>query len=241
MRCPAVASLHPNLRAGTVCAMLALAALALGHKLMHLLPPHSRLRASCEDGLSQLRGGDLLLHSNSTPKDDFVRFLYSCTCSHVSMVVEDTAGAKFVWESVRRGAQLTPLRQLLLRRFPRRPGEGLLCRRLNRPLGRRAASRLVRFVLSRLGQPYGHTYWKALHNRWFPHLPVPIRADRVPYHQRYCTDLVAETLEHMGVLDYTYSGLTHAATLPCDFTAARQRLPLAPGYCYSSEIMLLER
>ena len=231
--------MHPNLRAGTACAAVALAILWLGHKLLHLLPPHSSRRLRCEDALEQLRAGDLLLHSNSTPKDDFMRFLYSCTCSHVSMVVEDAHGTKFVWESVRRGAQLTPLRQLLLRRFPRRPGEGLLCRRLNRRFGSTAVCRLTHFVKRRLGQPYGHLYWKALYNRWCPHLPLPIRADRAPHHQRYCTDLVAETLEHLGVLDYSRSGLTHAATLPHDVTAARQRLPLTPGYAYSEEIMLL--
>ena len=232
--------MDPNMRVATICAMLSLAILVLGHKLMHLLPPHSSARWSCEHALNHLKAGDLLLHSNSCPKDDFVRFLYNCTCSHVSMVVEDAHGSKYVWESVRRGAQLTPLRQLLLRSFPRRPGEGLLCRVLNRPLRGRQVAQLCQFAKNRLGQPYGHTYWKALYNRWFPYMPLPIRSDWMPHTQRYCTDLVAETLEHLGVVDYTYSDLTHAATLPCDFTASKERLPLSPGYAYSEEVMLLE-
>lgn len=222
-----------------LCGMLVLTILWLGQKLLNLLPPYSEAKMTYRCAEDTLRSGDLLLYSYSNPKDDFVRFLYSCTCSHVSMVVEDAAGQKYVWESVRSGAQFTPLRQAL-RRFRHRPGEGLLCRRLSRPLGQQGQQgRLLSFVKQRLGQPYGHTYWKALHNRWFPHMPVPVRTDRTPHAERYCTDLVAETLEHMGVVDYTYSELTHASTLPCDFTVSRQRLPLIGGYVYSSEIMLL--
>jgi len=219
-----------------LCGMLVVTILWVGQKLLHLLPPYSEMKMSHADAQRTLRSGDLLLYSYSHPKDDFVRFLYSCTCSHVSMVVEDAAGRKYVWESVRSGARLTPLGRAL-RRFRHRPGEGLLCRRLSRPLRRPA--RLLSFVKQRLGQPYGHTYWKALHNRWFPYLPVPVRTDRTPHAERYCTDLVAETLEHMGVVDYTYSRLTHASTLPGDFTVSRQRLPLVSGYVYSSAIMLL--
>ena len=55
---------------------------------------------------------------------------------------------------------------------------------------------------------------------------------------RFCTDLVAEALDELGVLDFRHSMDMPAEMLPVDFTQSGERLPWAPGYSLGEEIMI---
>lgn len=208
----------------------------LSHKALNLFPPcrpRRTLLARCA-----LSSGDILLFSYSQLQDDVARFMYNSPFTHVGLVYRNLDGGIFVWESVRQGARLVPLATLLARRY--RPGEGLVFRKMQGPPVDHA--RFTRFIRARLGQPYSHDYWKALYNRWFPHMPLPIQ-QRLAHSgtPRFCTDIVAETLEHLGVLDYSQSYGTYASTLPLDFSQAKEWLPYAPHYTYGEEVLLVQQ
>ena len=96
-------------------------------------------------------------------------------------------------------------------------------------------SSLARSIRRNLGRPYSHDYWRPVHNRFFPYLPLATPTYRRP---RFCTDLVAETLESVGVLDFGPTDKTPADMIPSDFTEQQQALPLTGGYSYDSEIMI---
>lgn len=207
----------------------------LSHKALNLFPPHRQLRAHLSE--SALMSGDILLFSCSQLQDDVMRFLYNSPFTHVGLIYRNLDGGVFVWESVRQGARLVPLSTLLARKY--RPGEGLIFRKMQGPALDHA--RFTQFIRMRLGQPYSHDYWKALYNRWFPYMPLPIQqrlADSGT--PRFCTDIVAETLEHLGVLDFRHAQHTYASTLPFDFSSGKEWLPYSPHYSYGEEVLLVQ-
>lgn len=74
------------------------------------------------------------------------------------------------------------------------------------------------------------------YNRLFPWLP---KSGFLHKKQgRYCSELIASTLEHLGILDFTNSEVERRTILPSDFTYAEDTLPLRPGWRLGSEWIL---
>ena len=209
-------------------ACITLTLLGAACKAVHLLPvPTSRVLPWMQ---LQARSGDVLLFSLAGLKDDLLRFCFHCPITHVGLVMLDARRRPFVWETTRKGCHLVPLE-----RYSCQPGTIAVYRQLQGPRSACFETRLEAFIRKTKSVPYGHDYWRALHNRLFPYLPLSIPQRRKV---RFCTDLVAEALDELGVLDFRHSMDTPAEMLPVDFTQSGERLPWAPGYSLGEEIMI---
>jgi hypothetical protein len=211
-------------------ACLTLSLLGAACKAVHLLPLH----CSTSQTWAQLRpaSGDLLLFSLAGLKDDLLKFCFHCPITHVGLLVLDASQRPFVWETTQKGCRIVPLQH-----YQRQAATvAIVYRQLEGPRSAHFAVRLERFIRQCQHVPYGHDYWRPLHNRLFPHLRLS-----TPMHRtvRFCTDLVAETLAHMGVLDFRPSLDTSADILPVDFTQGAERLPLVHGYRFGEEIKIV--
>jgi hypothetical protein len=178
----------------------------------------------------QPASGDVLLFSLAGLKDDILKFCFHCPITHVGLLVMDAAQQPFVWEASPRGCRLVPLQS-----YQCQPDSVAVYRQL---LGRRQPgfeARLERFIRRYQHRKYVHDYWRPVHNRLFPHLRLSTPLQRSAC---FCTDLVAETLEHMGVLDFGQSLDTPADVLPGDFTQAAEHLPLTAPYHLGEEITI---
>ena len=219
--------MHPAVESLLTSCVLMLAILLTGTKALFLFPIHHENRQRW-DALPW-KSGDLLLCSLAGFQHDVLKFCFHCRVTHVGLVVAARGGRRFVWEATRRGVQLIPIEEYAM---PPRS----VC--LYRPLrGGPApdARKLWDFVHMHAGRRYSHEYWRPVYNRLFPYLPLATPHDRKT---RFCTDLAAETLEHLGVLDFAGSPRTPADMIPADFTETYENLPLVPPYYYDEEIMI---
>ena len=95
------------------------------------------------------------------------------------------------------------------------------------------------------GTPYAFSFWRTAFHRWCAHLPLPPTTMRCTAHPRapmFCSELVAYTLDMLGVLDVeSHSGRTYDRLLPVDFSHdhAQRPLPLAPRFAYGPDVELL--
>ena len=207
--------------------LLMLALLLTAAKAVHLFPlqrSHSIAWHSIP-----FASGDLLLCSLAGMKDDVLKFCFHCPITHVGMVVCDARGRTFIWEATRRGCQLVPLSS-----YRTSPYSIFVHRKLRGPrLDPRALERVLR---EHAGRQYSHCYWRPVYNQWFPYLPLATPAHR---RTRFCTDLIADTLARVGVLDFDSISRTCADLLPADFTEAAESLPLTAKYRYGPEVRII--
>jgi hypothetical protein len=182
---------------------------------------------------SGLRTGDLLLWNSCFKlRTDIEKILCSSKFTHVSIIFVDKAGEPFVWETIgETGHRMCRLGPLL-----RDSGAHMQCvlRKINKPLDPRAFEALVRMAL---GQPYSFGFWKGVVHRWGVQLPVSDKPSLlVP---RFCSELVAETYQRFGVLDFEHHAKTPSLVLPGDFANDRDgEMPWANGYALGPEIEL---
>lgn len=209
-------------------ACITLSLLGAACKAVHLLPLHCNTTQTW----AQIHpaSGDLLLFSMAGIKDDLLKFCFHCPITHVGLLVLDACRQPFVWEATRKGCQLVPLE-----RYQCQPGTVVVYRPLQGPRSPDFDTRLERFMRQCAHLPYAHDYWRPLHNRLFPHLRLSTPVAR---NVRFCTDLVADTLSHLGVLDFEQSLDTPADILPVDFTQAGEHLPLRRGFAFGEEIKI---
>ena len=210
-------------------ACITLSLLGAACKAVHLLPLHCHTAQPW----AHIRpaSGDLLLFSMAGLKDDFLKFCFHCPITHVGLLVLDAAQQPFVWEATRKGCKLVPLQC-----YQCQPGTVVVYRALRGPRLPDFNARLERFIRQCADLPYAHDYWRPLHNRLFPYLRLSTPLTR---NVRFCTDLVADTLAHLGVLDFEQSLDTPADILPVDFTQAGEHLPFRQGYGLGEEIKIV--
>lgn len=94
------------------------------------------------------------------------------------------------------------------------------------------------FIQSRWHHDFALDYIARGSNRFFDvlfHIPVNPRTKSGP---RYCAELVSETLEHLGVLDFTKSDKSPHSMIPRDFVEKTDSLPLVNTYSYTGEVLL---
>lgn len=200
------------------------------------------------NAVSCFRAGDLILSSNEN-------FL-TCTLggsywNHVAIVYEEPeTRVLYVWEvcnppvgwvafaSTRehRSTRLSPLYRFFERNSRKRVGS-IGYRPLQGPPV--DAKQFSDFIKRRWGQAFAYDYIAQGANRFFGAfgtVPVESRTVNGP---RYCAELAAETYEHLGVLNFSDSPFTPHETVPSDFCAATERIPLSREYSFGQEVFLV--
>ncbi len=184
---------------------------------------------------TQFRSGDVLVWSAPPSFDnDILKFLCQNKITHVGMVFVDRSGVPFTWESLYTGHRVVPLLPLLQRRVEH--GHTCMLRKITCPVDSRS---LERFIRANLNKPYSFTAWRGVVRRIFKVLHVPSPLSDTERDARYCSQLVAETLESLGVLDFRNSAKPPSLVLPADFSEeVTHKLPWVAPYCLGPSIKL---
>lgn len=214
------------------CAVLYVLAVGVGTSCAFswLAPPRAALRATLQS--TTFCTGDILLWASlSKVRTDFEKLLSGSQYTHVSVVFVDAAGVPFVWESLVSGHRVRRLDQVLAEwRFT----DLCFLRKINRPLSSAACERFIR---ANLNTRYSFNMWRAVVNRWCASLQLP---EWDSGEARFCSQLVADTLAHLGALNFTLAAAQPNLLLPGDFSVARSpRLPWTGGYSLGPEIQLV--
>lgn len=238
-------SLPNHLALLVVSLVCALVGIFRYHDVCRPLPaPPQRTR------VADLRTGDLLLWTGARSLRETVERFLIGAITHVGLVVRcrDRSGAivTLVWESMPGGKRLAPAETLLRR--ARRLQEQIWARKLEFR-GRRvedgdiSTQLLADLVRRGLGTAYGFSFWRVAFQRWCAHLPLPVHHTRqniTVTQPLFCSELVAFTLCMLGIL-HPHDTQTFDF-LPADFSSAapRQSLPLAPGFQFGPDTLLVE-
>lgn len=204
-----------------------------------LIAPSIRRRASLHDTV--FRSGDLLLWSNSSAAwySDVAKLLCGSPYSHVSMVFVDAAGVPFVWESSNDTGHHVIRLSTKLRK---NPDAHCVLRKLNTPLD---PARLEQFIRANTGNAYSFRVWTGVVNLWLARLQLPaVALGKRPgtlKSRRFCSQLVADTYEAMGVIHLRTSEKMHSSLImPSDFANPQDRVSLSwvAPYALGPEIIL---
>lgn len=143
--------------------------------------------------------------------------------THVGLVWIDVTNTPFIFHTTRAtGAHLEPLIPYI-RRLNSRHQVFVRCVTGMRvpPTG----GQLERAIVPLLGMRYSFGFWKAVMQTWWPGVEMP----RTVYaSDRFCSELVAEVLEKVGVVNFTSTELSPRLVLPSDFWTT-SRLPFIHG------------
>lgn len=213
------------------CAVLYAVAVGVGTSCAYswLTPPRAKLRATLQSTV--FCSGDLLLWASlSKMRTDVEKLLSGSQYTHVSMVFVDRQGVPFVWESLVTGHRVRRLETVLEKwQFT----DLCFLRKINKPVN---SVSFERFIRANLDTHYSFNMWRAVINRWCASLHLP---EWDSGEARFCSQLVADTLASLGVLDFTCAPLQSNLLLPGDFSSCRaNRLPIVHGYAYGPEIQL---
>ena len=219
-----------------VLGLLVSAALAwaIGHTLL-IVPLYVRKRIRF-DAPNAVKCGDLVLFSSTLKLPcDVQKFFTGSQYTHVGIVFVDAKGVPFVWE-VRREEGSVLIR--LDRQFD---DETYRCivRSINKTVNPKVLERIIRAAR---GQPYTHSFWRGILSRWsifHDAIPPPINENKVLASARCCSEMVAETYSKLGVLDFSKWKNGTSQVLPGDFSERGFNVPLADGYAFGSEYLLI--
>jgi len=143
--------------------------------------------------------------------------------------------ATFTTSLKSKGTRLTPL----LRYLDRSP-QPVCVRSLSQPVDNQ---KFADFVKRKWDQPFSFDFLANGANRVFVDLVgVPV-IPRTKNSARYCAELIAETLAHLGVFDFKRCTDPHMRSnhiVPRDFSETDEKLPFAPGYSYGPEVLLIK-
>jgi hypothetical protein len=215
-----------------ICAVLYSIAVSFGASAAEqwLTPPRASLKASVSR--VPVRSGDVVLWSSQYKlRTDVEKLLCGSKFTHVALVFVDRAGVPWVWEAVLTGHRVQKLATVLEKAAGR---ESVYLRKLSIPL---PAAAFERYIRDNLEKPYSFDLWRAVVARWCDslHLPSPATGG----HARFCSQLVADTYQHLGVLDFRNDFRDTAHILPGDFGSSRSDLlPWTQGYGLGPEIQI---
>ena len=198
-----------------------------------LAPPRALYQATLES--TKLCSGDVLLWASlSKVRTDLEKLLSGSQYTHVSMVFVDRRGVPFVWESLVSGPRVRRLDQVLAEW---RLTDLCFLRKLNKPVNSVA---MERFIRANLSTRYSFDMWRAVVQRWCATLQLPEWGGWDSGDARFCSQLVADTLEHLGALDLRCGAAQSNLLLPGDFAVARSdALPWTAGFALGPEIQLV--
>ena len=192
--------------------------------------------AACEDPAI----GDILLYAGSHPLHRFQQERTGCPWGQVGMVL-GLPGGLCVFEStkiatskdIKTGSVMIGVQLVdLVERISSFPGL-VACRRLQPALPQAMAEKLLAFAHDSHGQPFNDNKWIAF--RAFRRRNAP-RA----YAGFFCSELVAEAYQHVGVIAAPPQGRTSNNYVPSDFSRmySDEMLPLQMGFRLGDEILL---
>lgn len=231
----------------TMVAAVAVACVLLRKRVRHLRPFARARTLSLDDFARTAAAGDLVLYSGDgacgRAAAVLSKLLEDSPYTHVGVVyVDPDTRVPYVWEmraeseSGREHTRLSNLR----RNVAAYPGQVCVRRLLRDGGGPSVDERRFRTVVRRLwGKRYSYPsmYYHSLARLFCFGVPAVPRAGRDA--GRYCTDLVAQTYEALGVLDYAGHSHGSSSALPCDFGQHTEVLPLRPGYRFDDEALVV--
>lgn len=194
----------------------------------------------------QFAAGDLVLFSGmgwlGRVGEATLKLMGRSPYTHVGMIYIDPNPEKqrdiYVWEmhNATLGTRLTPI-QKVMERYKGR----LVVRPLYGPDNQRGVDdiKLRSFIRSRWGLDYAYDFWFFNYNRYVPSLPMPACNGGQHRPFRFCSDLISETLYAVGVLDYSHNPDKLHEAIPRDFAQATQAVPMAEGWKWGPEILML--
>lgn len=202
-----------------------------------LTPPRVRRRVHFVD--ATFRSGDIVLFVNNDMHlfTDIKKVAMGSRFTHIALVYVNSQGEAYAWETDTHGHKVTPLLPMLHKKLQQ--GQTCVWRKLSKPV---SSSRLEQFLRANQGQPYSYNLWRALMNRWFAALqmPMPVSTYSSLRAPRFCSQLVAETYEYLGVLDFSTAINGPVVLLPADFGMERaHQLPWTHQFALGAEIELL--
>lgn len=162
----------------------------------------------------------------SNPQDVVIRGFTGSATTHVGIVCRDATGAPFMLHTSRAsGAVRVPLHAWL-----KRTRHTVLIRA---PRFRVTSVEMESAVAPLVGAKYSYRMWKAVLRKYVNmELPSPVESSTGVF----CSELVAEVLVNLGVLDFSRSHLTPSLILPSHF--ATLSLPFRHPNSYSDAYRL---
>jgi hypothetical protein len=215
-----------------ICAVLYSIAVSFGASAAEqwLTPPRASLKAVMHK--VPTRSGDVILWSSQYKlRTDMEKLVCGSKFTHVGMVFMDRGGVPWVWEAVVTGHRVQRLQTVLEKAAGR---EQVYLRKISIPLD---SARLEAYIRSNIHNPYSFNMWRGVVLRWCEslHLPSMTKSGGA----RFCSELVADTYQHMGVLDFRNDLRDASYILPGDFGSSRSDLlPWVAGYGLGPEIQL---
>lgn len=225
------------------------------------------LRRQSLFGETTFRSGDLILWSKCLKwYTDIEKIVCGSRYTHVTLVLVSPRGVAYGWETnVETGHQLKPLARLVAEK------NDCVCvvRKLNRPVD---DSLLCAFVRDNIGNKYSYDVWDGVVNQLLSSIhkrkpeggkgcksevvvQAPVLAYRLRTHglrtssaplfprkKRFCSQLVADTYMHLGVIDLFKSVKSKSKlVLPGDFSVANDHgaLHWVPPYALGPEIKII--
>ena len=210
------------------------------------------LRRQSRFGETTFRSGDLILWSKCLKwYTDIEKIVCGSRYTHVTLVLVSPRGVAYGWETnVETGHQLKPLVRLVAEK------SDCVCvlRKLNRPVDE---SLLCDFVRDNIGNKYSYDVWDGVVNQLLSfihkrkpesvaagvtHRLRPSSASLVPLKKRFCSQLVADTYMHLGVIDLFKSVKSKSKlVLPGDFSVANDHgaLHWVKPYALGPEIKII--
>lgn len=195
-------------------------------------------------GHLRVKAGDIVLTSDH---NILTRLLGQSTWNHIGMIYEHPLnGVKYVWE-----VQIPPIGYLkafvLNSSYPAtrlvpwhnyynryKKTRYIVIRQLNQPVD---VHRFHQVILEKWSHTFAFEYLTYGMSRFFQDwfsLPSTHRQFR---RQRYCAEIVADTLSALGVFDKQQSD---HKLLPCDFAEQSEQLPWHKNFRFGPEILIVD-
>jgi hypothetical protein len=238
-------SLRHSLTAAGICGLLVLVMLWTITRVQRIHKHHCTFDWTSSPFNYPFKAGDVLL----TTGNSVSRFMVQTLWGHVALVYRDPrTNMLYVWENgfpvqgtwwtftnslKSKSTKLTPLLRYLYR------CNHTLC---VRPISKEVdAVRFAEYVQKKWNQPFDYNYFASGANRIFMDLVnVPVLR-RTKTSHRFCAELIAETLVHLGVLDFHASldpSVKPDTVIPRDFTQINEHLPWVAGWSLGPQTLL---
>lgn len=188
--------------------------------------------------------GDLLLFSGSGMMGSIgsavLKLIGTCPYTHVAMLYENPKqpGDFYVWEmTAKHGTHLPKLEDVMAKYRGQ-----VVVRPLVHHSGQRGVadnSKLRDILRAKWGKVYAYDFWLYGYNRILNKTcPLPAWCDDKHRDTRFCCDLISETYNDAGVLDYHCDPDAVCHVIPKDFAQKTQNLPVHSDYRFGDEVLL---
>jgi hypothetical protein len=191
-----------------------------------------------------LKTGDIVLFSGKGGVSDWIKLFTSSTWSHVGMVLRlPQLDMVLLWESTtlsdlvdietgkaRKGVQLVPFSERM-----RMYSGDVAVRHLSQPLTSPMEKALMKFRKKASRLKYEQSKVELIKSAW----DGPFGSNKENLSSVFCSELVAESYQQMGLLTEPPKGWPSNEYTPRDFsTESRQPLTLHKGYSLSREVVI---